>query len=675
MLNAHMSYKGKSLLAYSFNIALFSKMNPTDAATTGSVSAFSNGKDQALSNTAVLNAGGNINYFEWNPRLFAESSASVPSQASVGAISDSSISWENVYASMLQKLLSLPHHHEPHLQPSPRTSAPLMSPISPNIQQPSVTSRSLETTTSTSRLGDNLRADGHRDEIHVNIAPGLTPGFHSSEASESLKSSTDAHAIMSQMPSSLPHRHGHDLLTSSLDIQAVAPASENLIVSLGSQQLGVISRSESIPSSDIQHVSNSGVDAECADEMRISMIPSSHIPGFRPSEALLKAPNDCEIYVKKMFPLRHGYPIWLPQPDLNLPIEYRRKGVSIGDVGYITPSGAFEFLFNIWTLPRNAADGVMDGFHSDSPPELETSLRASHAPRDMISSISDIEWEVDGCTTDISYSFENEDSGAILFMPYGASEEDYKYERNLKDFIAKNAETWYRATLQSGRDIDRHSLYLVTGCIKANSWGIATFRGTTSKRQSVLVIGESADPKDPAYIWKKSVKISSARTGPRPDSAIDIESKLPDTENQCLFLRGFKISLSEEAWQDINVLDVTLNERAEPPMDLDKTYGSTGGFKQRCNDGMAHELSLNLAQKSLTVSTSNFPPQQNLFHPLNLLNEMTLLQVSGARIAISHDNQWWAISGHNEGKGQNSNGIETIENRIQSQFATTKHAR
>ncbi|KAF8982518.1 hypothetical protein BDQ17DRAFT_816674 [Cyathus striatus] len=626
MLNAHMSYKGKLLLAYSFNIAPFSKMNPVGAAPTGSVSTFSNGKDQVLSNAAVLNAGGNINYFEWNPRLIAESSASVPSQVSVGAISDSSTSLENVYASVLQKLLSLPHHHEPHLQLSPRASAPLMPPISPNIQQPSVTSRSLETATSTSRLGDNRRTDGHRDEIHVNIVPSLISGFHSSEASESPKSSTDAHAIMSQMPSSLPHRHGHDLLTSSLEVQAVASASENLIVSLGSQQLGVISRSESIPSSDIQYVSNSGVDAGCADEMRISMIPSLHIPGFRPSEALLKAPNDCEIYVEKMFPLRHGYLIWLPQPDLNLLTEYRRKGVSIGDVGYITPSGAFEFLFNIWTLPRNAADGVMDGFHLDSPSELETSLRASHAPRDMVSSISDIEWEVDGCTTDISYSFENEDSGAILFMPYGASEEDYKYERNLKDFIAKNAETWYRAALQSGHDIDRHSLYLVTGCVKANSWDIATFRGTTSKRQSVLVIGESANPKDPAYIWKKSVKISSARASPRPNSATDIESQLPATENQCLFLRGFKISLSEEAWRDINVPDVTLNKCAEPSVYSDKTYGSTSGFKQRCSDRMAHESSLNLGQKSLTVSTSNFPPQQNLFHPLNILNGMTLLQ-------------------------------------------------
>lgn len=46
-------------------------------------------------------------------------------------------------------------------------------------------------------------------------------------------------------------------------------------------------------------------------------------------------------------PKRVGFPLWFPEPGRRLPVEYRMKGVSIGDVGLITPDGAFDYLFNI----------------------------------------------------------------------------------------------------------------------------------------------------------------------------------------------------------------------------------------------------------------------------------------------------------------------------------------
>jgi len=51
-------------------------------------------------------------------------------------------------------------------------------------------------------------------------------------------------------------------------------------------------------------------------------------------------------------PIGMGFPLWFPEPGRRLPVEYRMKGVSIGDVGLITPDGAFDYLFNI-CLPRD----------------------------------------------------------------------------------------------------------------------------------------------------------------------------------------------------------------------------------------------------------------------------------------------------------------------------------
>lgn len=57
--------------------------------------------------------------------------------------------------------------------------------------------------------------------------------------------------------------------------------------------------------------------------------------------------NSNKIYERHLALKQRGFPLWIPEPNRRLPMSYRRTGICIGDVGIITPSGGFSFLFNI----------------------------------------------------------------------------------------------------------------------------------------------------------------------------------------------------------------------------------------------------------------------------------------------------------------------------------------
>jgi hypothetical protein len=58
-------------------------------------------------------------------------------------------------------------------------------------------------------------------------------------------------------------------------------------------------------------------------------------------------------------------------------MRYRRKGVNIGDVGIITPSGGFSFLFNICLPPDDPINPPVlpDGFIPIHPPIKPMDIR------------------------------------------------------------------------------------------------------------------------------------------------------------------------------------------------------------------------------------------------------------------------------------------------------------
>ena len=82
---------------------------------------------------------------------------------------------------------------------------------------------------------------------------------------------------------------------------------------------------------------------------------------------LSAVPKPCnQIYVEQLLNEKRGYPLWVPQANTNTSKEYRSRGISIGDVGFFTESGEFDFLFSI-CLPADdpinpGQDELPDGF-------------------------------------------------------------------------------------------------------------------------------------------------------------------------------------------------------------------------------------------------------------------------------------------------------------------------
>ncbi|KIL63092.1 hypothetical protein M378DRAFT_733815 [Amanita muscaria Koide BX008] len=101
---------------------------------------------------------------------------------------------------------------------------------------------------------------------------------------------------------------------------------------------------------------------------------------------------------------------------------------------------------------------------------------------------------------------------------------------------------WYQYTMTRAREISNGSLYLVTSVTKCAHWGIAVFDRPCAPGQGLrfdkqIPVGKSRSK----YHWKGShafpTKISNLNQG--------------DAPNQCVFLRGYKIMIRSDIFDNI----------------------------------------------------------------------------------------------------------------------------
>ncbi|KAJ7434208.1 hypothetical protein FB451DRAFT_1063574 [Mycena latifolia] len=242
-----------------------------------------------------------------------------------------------------------------------------------------------------------------------------------------------------------------------------------------------------------------------------------------------------ELY-RRLRSQNHGIPQFTPEPNENLPLEYRRVGVSIGDVG-IWSEDSFDVLFNAcWpaTHSINAIQGVPEDFVPFPLEARDISRRLYHSPGSVIANakVHKIALDVGASSISNPVTFELESKEfAMLVLPEGASRERLLAVETFREHVKRCSRQWYK--FAGDRLPSKNSLFVVTGCDKTASWGIAT-ASTTSGAISVslkfTVAGLAEGSLRPRYEWRDfgSATVRNFR---------DYGS--PPTENQCIFIRGY----------------------------------------------------------------------------------------------------------------------------------------
>lgn len=266
-----------------------------------------------------------------------------------------------------------------------------------------------------------------------------------------------------------------------------------------------------------------------------------------------------------------------------------------------------------------------------------------------------------GMSFDVDIS---EASAAILCLPNYSTGYRALNKRIFEGHARRHGVSWYNyvnGTL--GRNAPNGSLYLITGCDKATTWGNAVI-GRTDRSISFslrcTLMNVSGGSIQVANSWLDD---SGIETGyfPIPFAQYPYPT---DLEKQCIFARGFTISISKnpirKSWQVIpHPIDGSSTDRIPsfdprnaplPPSDgkirwmgglsssSSKTLPKDADFDQR------RMLAESADQESLVAEVSEFPiVEGELLNPSAAMNTYLLSKDPSLEIAITHDEAWMEV--------------------------------
>ncbi|KAJ7838272.1 hypothetical protein B0H14DRAFT_1087659 [Mycena olivaceomarginata] len=277
--------------------------------------------------------------------------------------------------------------------------------------------------------------------------------------------------------------------------------------------------------------------------------PSPRPSTSLPPNALDDAFSDSEVYCRQMLRQKRGFPLYEPAPQTNLPVEYQKCGVSIGDVGSITPEGIFDFFFNIFLPaenPVNANDTPAD-FSPMAPYGSKDVVQLHYDPGEHVSTSTIRRLDLDAPSDEFpggDFVFNCDGSqGAVLALPYRANLKRLRNVERVRAYAAKHAGCWYKyINGPRGRGLANGELYLVTGHEKAWSWGMASYYA--NREEFELSFKPTARADINKYRWsgtpgQKNPSRKKSHNRPRKNDA---------PLNHTTFIHGLSISLGTGLW-------------------------------------------------------------------------------------------------------------------------------
>ncbi|KAF7333003.1 Ribonuclease III [Mycena venus] len=365
--------------------------------------------------------------------------------------------------------------------------------------------------------------------------------------------------------------------------------------------------------------------------------------------------SDSRLYTRLLLPKGHGYPLFHPQPFDDLPLEARKTGTEIGDVGIITGDGSFDVIFNICRATDDPLNrfGVPEGFEQirlglgDIAPKQTFYRPGSDVSNTKITKRRlDIEAGIEGnvflplgvgAVVEISTSSR---ATAILLLPDGAARTNLRRLQAFRDYALKHAQQWYAfVNGDLGRMVDSGELYLVTGVDKSSSWSVAALENSYEGCELSLKLKPVyAGSGSASYAWEWTTASSFANSGPRRGPG-----EQSWTDNQTVFLRGFKVAIRSTPLKRSSKVSFVFAEVG---------WTAEVDFRDRTRDlppGELESLSENskVGQRGLnsTLLFADARAFQINSHitPADAINAYLLDAFPDAAVAITHDDQWAAV--------------------------------